>query len=73
MSSHRRARAITRRIARLVQIRRDFDTLAFLVDLNLDSQLSQHAPEALHYILIVSSILLHAEQEAVQDRIVAGL
>jgi hypothetical protein len=71
MSSQRRSRAITRWIARFVQVRRDFDTLALLIDFDLDTQLAQHAPEALHYIFIVPSVLLHAKQEAVQNRIIA--
>jgi hypothetical protein len=71
MSSQRRSRAITRWIARFVQVRRDFDTLALLIDFDLDTQLAQHAPEALHYIFIVPSVLLHTKQEAVQNRIIA--
>jgi hypothetical protein len=39
----------------------------------MDVQLAQNALEALEDILVVASILLHAKQEAVQNRIVAGL
>jgi hypothetical protein len=65
VSSQRRDRATTR----LVQMRRDF---ALVVDLDLDVHFAEHAPEALHNVLAMPPIFLHAEQKAMQHRIVAG-
>jgi hypothetical protein len=73
MPSKRRDRTVTRRIACFIQVGRDLDPLAFFVDLDFDAHLAQNALEALQDILIVPSILLHTEQESVQNRIVAGL
>jgi hypothetical protein len=73
MSSQCRDRTITHRVAGLIQVGRNLNSFTFFVNLDMDVQLAQNALEALEDILVVASILLHAKQEAVQNRIVAGL
>jgi hypothetical protein len=73
VSSQCRNRTTTRCITRLIQICSDLDSFTLLIYLNLDPHVSKDALEPLYKAFIMPSVLLHAKQEAVQDRIVAGL
>jgi hypothetical protein len=61
-------------MARRVQAGRDFDAFSVLIDLNVYVEsLFEHALEPRQQVLARALMLLHAEQKAVEDGIVAAL
>jgi hypothetical protein len=57
-----------------VQTRRDLYAFSILIDLNIDVKgLFEHAREPRQHGLTIASMLLHMEEKAVKDRIIARL